>query len=158
MAAIGPSRTEQAICAAVAAIDTALSTGGPRPLRNELMDVKLEELGDGAAIINVLDGEQSNLVTFAGAAVSNNEGYDIVHTIRVEIGGKFDKQETRDAAIDGLMIKVHDALAADRRLGGVVDFVDTDVAQRENLNIEGIANAKAIVVPVKLTFKSNRPF
>lgn len=60
----------------------------------------------------------------------------------------------RDAAFDTLIASIGTALAADRTLGGLCDWVEAETPRPVDLPIEGAASLKAAVVPVILHYST----
>ena len=56
----------------------------------------------------------------------------------------------RDGAFDALCASIGTALAADRTLGGLCDWVEAEAPRPVDLPIEGAASLKAAVIPVIL--------
>ena len=63
----------------------------------------------------------------------------------------------REAAFDTLCANVGAALAADRTLGGLCDWVEAEAPRPVDLPIEGAASLKAAVIPVILHFTMADP-
>ena len=64
---------------------------------------------------------------------------------------------TRDAAFDTLTASIGAALAADRTLGGLCDWVEAEAPRTVDLPVEGAANLKAAVIPVVLHYSTADP-
>lgn len=60
----------------------------------------------------------------------------------------------RDAAFDILVAGVGTALAADRTLGGLCDWVEAEAPRPIDLAVDGAATLKAAVIPVVLHYAS----
>ena len=58
----------------------------------------------------------------------------------------------RDAAFDTLCASIGVAIAADRTLGGVCDWVEAEAPRPVDLPVEGAASLKAGIVPVVLHY------
>ncbi|TYO83553.1 hypothetical protein LY05_03010, partial [Oceanicella actignis] len=58
----------------------------------------------------------------------------------------------RDAAFDTLIASIGAALAADRTLGGLCDWVEAEAPRPVDLPVEGAASLKAAVIPVVLHY------
>ena len=56
----------------------------------------------------------------------------------------------RDAAFDTLIASIGTALAADRSLSGLCDWVEAEAPRPVDLPVEGAASLKAAVIPVVL--------
>jgi hypothetical protein len=65
--------------------------------------------------------------------------------------------EARDAAFDTLTASVGSALAADRTLGGLCDWVESEAPRPVDLPIEGAARLKAAIIPVVLHYSVGDP-
>ncbi|PZX28424.1 hypothetical protein LY44_00167 [Rhodobacter capsulatus] len=64
---------------------------------------------------------------------------------------------TRDAAFDTLCASIGAALAADRTLGGLCDWVEAEAPRPVDLPVEGAASLKAAVIPVILHYSTADP-
>ena len=64
---------------------------------------------------------------------------------------------SRDAAFDTLCASVGAALAADRTLGGLCDWVEAEAPRPVDLPVEGAASLKAAVIPVVLHYSTADP-
>ena len=64
---------------------------------------------------------------------------------------------TRDAAFDTLCASIGAALAADRTLGGLCDWVEAEAPQPVDLPVEGAAALKAAIIPVILHYSTADP-
>ena len=60
----------------------------------------------------------------------------------------------RDTAFDALCASIGTALAADRTLGGLCDWVEAEAPQPVDLPVEGAASLKASVIPVVLHYST----
>ncbi len=61
------------------------------------------------------------------------------------------------AALDDLLAEVGSVLAADRTLGGLVDWIEWGAPRTRDLAIDGAAGLKAAVVTVTLHYASSDP-
>ena len=64
---------------------------------------------------------------------------------------------TRDAAFDTLCASIGAAVAADRTLGGLCDWVEAEAPRPVDLAVEGAASLKAAVIPVILHYSTADP-
>ena len=64
---------------------------------------------------------------------------------------------TRDAALDTLCASIGAALAADRTLGGLCDWVEAEAPRPVDLAVEGAAGLKAAVITVVLHYSLADP-
>jgi len=63
----------------------------------------------------------------------------------------------RDTAFDTLTASIGAALAADRTLGGLCDWVEAEAPRPVDLAVEGAASLKAAVIPVVLHYTTADP-
>jgi hypothetical protein len=63
----------------------------------------------------------------------------------------------RDAAFDTLTASIGTALAADRTLGGLCDWVEAEAPRPVDLPVEGAASLKAAVIPIILHYTTADP-
>ncbi len=63
----------------------------------------------------------------------------------------------RDVAFDALCASIGAALAADRTLGGLCDWVEAEAPQPADLPVEGAASLKAAVISVSLFYTTRDP-
>ena len=63
----------------------------------------------------------------------------------------------RDAAFDALCASIGAAIAADRTLGGLCDWVEAEAPRPVDLPVEGAASLKAAVIPVMLHYTTADP-
>lgn len=64
---------------------------------------------------------------------------------------------TRDTAFDTLCASIGAALAADRTLGGLCDWIEAEAPRPVDLAVEGAASLKAAVIPVILHYSTVDP-
>ena len=64
---------------------------------------------------------------------------------------------SRDTALDTLCASIGTALAADRTLGGLCDWVEAEAPQPVDLPVDGAASLKAAVIPVVLHYSTADP-
>jgi hypothetical protein len=76
---------------------------------------------------------------------------------RVEVEAVVQSATDRDAAFDALAAAVGAALAADRTLGGLCDWVDAEAPRPVDLAVDGAASLKAAVIPVVLHYTTSDP-
>jgi hypothetical protein len=72
-------------------------------------------------------------------------------------GGPLQGTNDRDAAFDTLTASVGAALAADRTLGGLCDWVEAEAPRPVDLPIDGAASLKAAVISVVLHYSTDDP-
>ena len=63
----------------------------------------------------------------------------------------------RDAAFDTLCASIGTALATDRTLGGLCDWVQAEAPRPVDLPIEGASSLKAAIIPVVLHYSTGDP-
>ena len=64
---------------------------------------------------------------------------------------------SRDATFDTLCASIGAAIAADRTLGGLCDWVEAEAPRPVDLPIEGAASLKVAVIPVVLHYSTADP-
>lgn len=64
---------------------------------------------------------------------------------------------SRDTGFDTLCTSIGAALAADRTLGGLCDWVEAEAPQPVDLPVDGAASLKAAVIPVTLHYSASDP-
>ena len=77
-----------------------------------------------------------------------------VHTAEIEI---IVRRADNDAAFDALRTAIGAAIAADRRLGGLCDWVEAQAPEATDIPVDGAAPLKAAVVPVQLHYSTTDP-
>lgn len=129
-----PTARETAITALVAQV---AGLPGVMALRNAAWP---ERLPPGGLVV-VRDGE-----TVEEEAMVSPLAYGIVHRADIEVFA--DDEAARDAIIAALAA----AIAADRTLGGAVEWVEAGSPDYDTLAPEGAAAVAAATVPVRLMF------
>ena len=76
---------------------------------------------------------------------------------RAEVEAVVQAGSGRDTAFDALAAGVGTALAADRTLGGLCDWVEAEAPRPVDLAIEGAAALKAAVIPIVLHYSTSDP-
>jgi hypothetical protein len=76
---------------------------------------------------------------------------------RAEIEAVVQRTNDRDTAFDTLCASIGAAVAADRILGGLCDWVEAEAPQPVDLPVEGAAGLKAAVIPVVLHYSTADP-
>jgi hypothetical protein len=79
------------------------------------------------------------------------------HRAEIEVVVQAGDTAARNAALDTLLANIGAALAADRTLGGLCDWVEPEAPRPVDLPIEGAAALKAAIVPVVLTYATTDP-
>jgi hypothetical protein len=67
------------------------------------------------------------------------------------------KGADRDASFDTLTASIGAALAADRTLGGLCDWIEAEAPRPVDLPVEGAASLKAAVIPIVLHYATADP-
>ena len=139
------SLREAVITALHARLQTALATRSPAPLvlRNETMPQRLPPGG----LIVLRDGE-----TVEETAILSPLAWAIEHRAEVEITVGGVTPAARHALLDALLVAIGAAIAADRTLGGAVEWAQPGAPEFEDVEVEGAAAARAASVPVALFF------
>ena len=117
-------------------------------LRNEALP---EKIPDGGLII-LRDGDPGEPETLLSPL-----SYYWQHRALVEAIVQKGDQATRDLALDTLYRKISLAIASDRTLGGLCDWVEAEAPRPVDLPVEGAASLKAAVIPVVLHYSTADP-
>lgn len=156
------SATETALQAFVALLQTASEVADPvipAPLRNEALDTRFNEFGDGKAWLNVLDGEAGGGAEGGAENVAlgvSSSQFELSHQPKVEWVYSNVDAAKREANFDTGLIAIYDALTAE---GAIPDTTVTLASvQRSNLNTDGMPATKSVLLTFTLTFVSSRPF
>jgi hypothetical protein len=80
--------------------------------------------------------------------------YHYQHRAEIEAVGQ---SADRDAAFDTLTAGIGAAIAADRTLGGLCDWVEAEAPRPVDLPVEGAASLKAAVILVVLHYSTSDP-
>ena len=136
---------EAAIAALHAALASALASRSPTPqvLRSETVPQRLPPGG----LVVVQDGE-----TAEEAAILSPLRWQVRHVAEVVVAVPAPTPEARAASLDTLLVDVGAAVAADRTLGGAVEWAQPDSPSFDDLEFEGAAPVRGASVPVSLWF------
>lgn len=83
--------------------------------------------------------------------------YHYEHRAEVEVNVAPRQSADRDEALDDLLAALGTALAADRTLGGLCDWIEAIAPQPVDLPVEGAATMKAAIVPITLSYSTADP-
>jgi hypothetical protein len=129
----------------LAALQARLSTLPATTLRGEVLPERVPANG----LMILRDGEPGQPeVTLSPLS------YHYQHRAEIEAVAQ---GADRDAAFDTLCASIGVALAADRTLGGLCDWVEPEAPRPVDLPIEGAASLKAAVIPVVLHYSTADP-
>jgi hypothetical protein len=139
------SSREAAIAALHGAIAAALASRSPAPqvLRGDTVPQRVPAGG----LVTVQDGE-----TVEETAILSPLRWQVRHVAEVVVAAAGPTPEARAAALDALLVDVADAIAADRTLGGAVEWAQPESPAFDDLAFEGAASIRAASVPVSLWF------
>ncbi|MFB2596039.1 acyl-CoA transferase [Paracoccus sp. p4-l81] len=131
--------------AILAALHARLSTLPATALRGEVLPERVSAEG----LLILRDGEPGEPeVTLSPLA------YHYQHRAEIEA---VVQGADRDAAFDTLTASIGAALAVDRTLGGLCDWVEAEAPKPVDLPVEGAASLKAAVIPVVLHYSTDDP-
>ena len=138
-----PSTRESVLLALKSALDGGLTCDVLRnePLAQTVPAVGLAILRDGAP------GEPIE-VTLSPLT------YHYDHAAELEL---YTSDASRDATFDARGVEIAAALAADRTLGGLCDWVEAGPPESEDLAVDGGASIKAAVIPIYLHYATTDP-
>jgi hypothetical protein len=142
------STREAAIAALHTALSTALASRSPAPqvLRGETVPQRLPSGG----LVVVQDGE-----TAEETAILSPLRWQVRHVAEVVVAAPGSTPEARAAALDVLLMDVAAAVAADRTLGGAVEWAQPESPSFDDLEFDGAAAVRAASVPVSLWFTTS---
>ena len=129
----------------LAALHARLSTLPVATLRGEVLPERV--LAAGLLILRDGDPGEPD-VTLSPLA------YHYRHRVEIEA---VVQAGDRDAAFDALCAGIGEALAADRTLVGLCDWVEAEAPRPVDLPVEGAASLKAAVIPVVLHYTTADP-
>ena len=129
----------------LAALHTRLSALPSTALRGEVLPERVPDAG----LLILRDGEPGEPeVTLSPLA------YHYPHRAEIEA---VVQGPDRDVLFDTLTANIGTALAADRTLGGLCEWVEAEAPQPVDLPVEGAASLKAAVIPVVLHYSTADP-
>jgi len=117
-------------------------------LREEVLP---ERLPAGGLLI-LRDGDPS-----APEVTLSPLAYHYEHRAELEVIVQGKTPAARAVAFDTLVQAIGAALAADRTLGGLCDWIEAQAPQSVDLPVEGTAALKAAIIPVILTYTTADP-
>ena len=129
----------------LAALHARLSTLPATALRGEV----LPERVPAAGLLILRDGEPGK----PGVTLSPLR-YHYQHRAEIEA---VVQGANRDAAFDALCASIGAAIATDRTLGGLCDWVEAEAPRPLDLPVEGAATLKAAVIPIVLHYSTADP-
>jgi hypothetical protein len=139
------SKREQVLGALLAALGANLPDGVSL-LRNAVLPERIPAAG----LLILRDGDPGEpAVTLSPLC------YHYQH--RAEVEAVIQSATDRDSAFDALAASVGAALAADRTLGGLCDWVEAEAPQPVDLPVDGAATLKAAVITIVLHYASADP-
>ena len=139
------SKREQVLAALLAALGAAMPAGVTL-LRNAV----LPERVPAAGLLILRDGDPGE-----PAVMLSPLRYHYQH--RAEVEAVVQSATGRDAAFDVLAAGVGAALAADRTLGGLCDWVEAEAPRPVDLAVDGAATLKAAVIAIVLHYSTSDP-
>jgi len=136
---------ETAIAALHSRLTTSLAARNPAPvvLRGETIPQRIPLGG----LVVVRDGE-----TVEETPILSPLAWQIEHRAEVEVTVAGATPAARNTLLDALLVDIATAIAANRTLGGAVEWAQPGSAAFEDVEFEGAAAARAASVPVTLFF------
>jgi hypothetical protein len=136
---------ETAIAALHSRLVTSLAVRNPTPLvlRGETIPQRIPPGG----LVVVRDGE-----TVEETPILSPLAWQIEHRAEVEITVAGATPAARNALLDALLLDVATAIAANRSLGGAVEWAQPGSASFEDVEFEGAAAARAAAMLITLWF------
>ena len=139
------SKREQVLGALFAALGATMPVGATL-LRNAV----LPERVPAAGLLVLRDGDPGE-----PAVTLSPLRYHYQH--RAEVEAVVQSATGRDATFDALAAGVGAALAVDRTLGGLCDWVEAEAPRAVDLAIDGAAPVKAAVITIVLHYSTSDP-
>lgn len=131
--------------AILAALHTLLQTLPATALRGEVLPERLPSAG----LLILRDGDPGEPeVTLSPLR------YHYQHRAEIEA---VVQEADRDASFDALIASIGAAIATDRTLGGLCDWIEAEAPRPVDLPVEGAAALKAAVIPVVLHYTTADP-
>lgn len=122
-----------------------LQTLPARALRGEVLPERLPSAG----LLILRDGDPGDPeVTLSPLR------YHYLHRAEIEA---MVQGTDRDATFDTLIVDVGTAIATNRTLGGLCDWIEAEAPRPIDLPVEGAAALKAAIIPVVLTYSMDDP-
>jgi hypothetical protein len=139
------SAREAAIIALHAALAAALAARSPAPvvLRGETVPQRVPPGG----LVVIRDGE-----TVQETAILSPLAFAIEHRAEIEVTAGGATPAPRTALLDALLVDIGAVIAADRTLGGAVEWAQPGSPELQDVEFGGAAAARAALVPVTLFF------
>lgn len=141
-----PSTRERVIQAVVALAKAALPDA--KQFRNE----SRQEAIPTGGYVNVDDGDPGE-----PEVTLNPTTWIYEHAIPVEIAASGTKTRTAEARLDVMLQRLGAAVAADRTLGGLCDYLMVQAAQTEGLTAEGALPSRYALVTVVAVYGTTDP-
>lgn len=140
------SKKEQVVQAVFDLVSNALA--GVTVVRNQ----EFSDAVDPAGWVNVLDGDPGDPeITLSPLT------YSYEHGIPLEFAAMAVDGLTKEQALDVLMSPVGRAVAADRTLGGLVDFLQVSAASTDNASADGTVVVRTGDVTVTASYSTPAP-
>ncbi|MFD1510642.1 acyl-CoA transferase [Lacimonas salitolerans] len=127
------------------ALHARLSTLPATALRGEVLPERIS--ADGLLILR--DGEPGE-----PEVTLSPQAYHYRHRAEIEA---VVQAADRDAAFDTLCASIGAAIAAERTLGGLCDWVEAEAPRPVDLPVDGAASLKAAIIPVVLHYSTADP-
>lgn len=136
---------ETALAALLVCLQDALGVRSPAPLvlRNETVPQRIPAGG----LVVLRDGE-----AVEETAILSPLAWQVEHRAELEVTVGGATPAARAALLDGLLGDIASAIAADRSLGGAVEWTQPGAPAFEDVEVEGAAAARAAAIPVTLFF------
>ncbi|GAA0278320.1 hypothetical protein LNAOJCKE_4554 [Methylorubrum aminovorans] len=141
-----PSKREQVIEAVAALVKAALPKA--THYRNEVKQRAIEANG----YVNVDDGDPGE-----PEVTLNPTTWIYEHELPVEVAANAYGTKTAEARLDAMLQAIGTAVAADRTLGGLCDYLQVSAAATEPLTAEGAKVSRLAVVGITAVYGTTDP-
>ncbi|OHC45152.1 MAG: acyl-CoA transferase [Rhodobacteraceae bacterium GWE1_64_9] len=139
--------TAERLLASLHTLLSATMPQGTKVLRNAILPEKVPAGG----VVILRDGDPGPPEVWLSPL-----GYYYEHRAEIEVVVD-GNPAARDAAFDALRLTIGTALAADRTLGGLCDYITPEAPEPVLLAIDGNEGLKAAVIPVILAYSTTDP-
>lgn len=137
------TRRESILAALLAVLD---GIDGPTALRNAALPEDVP--ADGLMILR--DGNPGTPEVLLSPLT-----YLWTHRAELEVFVQAGTAAARDEALDDLLADIAAAIADDRTLGGLCDWVEAEAAAPADLPVPGADGIKAVVIPIVLEYDTD---
>lgn len=141
-----PSKREQVIDAVKALVAGAL------PLAEVKRNLDKPERIPVGGLVIIRDGDPGEPEVVLSPLV-----YTYGHRIMLELAAYAADPLTREQALDAMLVAIGNAITANRTLGGLCDFLDTEAPSSDDLETAGARAARWAEIAIVATYSTSNP-